>query len=91
MTIGPELRVLGGFNLGLSLSAEIEAKVDLADWEIRHTLPAADGFEPKIEDALDAGDSGDQNGLLQPQFYAGILASGKAEAVSSALDLGYTS
>lgn len=75
--------------MGLSLSAEIEAKVDLADWEIRHILPAADGFEPKIEDALDASDSGDQNGLLQPQFYAGILASGKAEAASSAFDLGY--
>ncbi|KAF2003755.1 glycoside hydrolase family 18 protein [Amniculicola lignicola CBS 123094] len=80
VTIGPELRILGGFNLGLSLSAEIEAKVDLADWEIRHTLPAAEGFEPKIEDALDAGDSGDQNGLLQPQFYAGVMATGKAEA-----------
>jgi len=81
VTIGPSLRVAGEFNAALTLSAEIETKVDLAGWEVRQTLPAADkDYDPKVEDKLDSGDSGNQNGLLEPQFYAAVGAVGKAEA-----------
>ncbi|KAF7510841.1 hypothetical protein GJ744_005941 [Endocarpon pusillum] len=81
VTIGPSVRVVGEFNAGLTLSAEVETKVDLASWEVRQTYPAASQeYEPKSEDDLDSGDSGDQNGLLEPQFYASVLAEGKVEA-----------
>ncbi|KAF2856398.1 glycoside hydrolase family 18 protein [Plenodomus tracheiphilus IPT5] len=81
VTIGPSVRVAGEFNAALTLSAEIETKVDLADWEVRQTYPAAEkDYEPKMIDELDSGDSGNQNGLLEPQLYAAVGAVGKAEA-----------
>ncbi|KAI0572128.1 Glycosyl hydrolases family 18 protein [Pyrenophora tritici-repentis] len=81
VTIGPSVRVAGEFNAALTLSAEIETKVDLADWEVRQTYPAAEkDYEPKMIEKLDSGDSGNENGLLEPQFYAAIGAVGKAEA-----------
>jgi chitinase len=81
VTIGPSVRVAGEFNAALTLSAEIETQVDLASWEVRQTYPAAEkDYEPKVVDDLDAGNTGDQNGLLEPQFYAAVQAAGKAEA-----------
>ncbi|CBX95390.1 similar to Glycosyl hydrolases family 18 protein [Plenodomus lingam JN3] len=81
VTIGPSVRVVGEFNAGLTLSAEIETKIDLADWDVRQTYPAASTeYEPKANKELDSGETGDKNGLLEPQFYASVLASGKAEA-----------
>lgn len=81
VTIGPYIRVVGEFNAGLTLSAKVETKVDLASWEVRQTYPAASNeYEPKLEEDLDTGESGDQNGLLQPQFYASVMAEGKVEA-----------
>ena len=81
VTIGPSVRVAGEFNVALTLSAEIETQVDLAGWEVRQTYPAAEkNYEPKVVDDLDAGNTGDQNGLLEPQFYAAVQEADKAEA-----------
>ncbi|RYN32093.1 hypothetical protein AA0112_g6268 [Alternaria arborescens] len=81
VTIGPSVRVVGEFNAGLTLSAEIETKIDLADWDVRQTYPAAsEEYEPQADKELDSGETGDKNGLLEPQFYAAVLASGQAEA-----------
>ncbi|KAI4634170.1 uncharacterized protein J4E87_001340 [Alternaria ethzedia] len=81
VTIGPSVRVVGEFNAGLTLSAEIETKIDLAEWDVRQTYPAAsEEYEPQADKELDSGETGDKNGLLEPQFYASVLASGQAEA-----------
>jgi len=73
--------VVGEFNAGLTLSAEIETKIDLAEWNVQQTYPAAsEEYEPQADKELDSGETGDKNGLLEPQFYAVVLASGQAEA-----------
>jgi chitinase len=81
VTIGPSVRVVGSFNAGLTLSAEVETKVDIASWDVAQTLPDANNdFDPKLDEPMDTKDSGNPNGLMQPQFYAAVQAEGKVEA-----------
>ena len=90
VTIGPSVRVLGSFNAGLTLSAEIETKVDIASWDVEQTLPAAtQEFEPDEDDRVDTRDTGNMNGLQKPTFYAAVQAAGQVEAhLKAAMEFG---
>ena len=88
--IGPSVRVVGSFDASLTLSAEIETKVDIASWEVEQTLPAASHeFEPDEDHLLDTRDTGNMNGLQKPTFYAAVKAEGKVEAhLKAAMEFG---
>lgn len=90
VTIGPSVRVVGSFDAGLTLSAEIETKVDIASWEVQQTLPAASQeFDPDEDDLVDTRDTGNMNGLQKPTFYAAVKAEGKVEAhLKAAMEFG---
>ena len=81
VTIAPSVRVVGSCDAGLTLSAEIEIKVDVASWEVEQTLPAApQEFEQDDEDPVDTRDTCNMNGLQKPTFYTAVQAEGQVEA-----------
>ena len=90
VTIGPSVRVVGSFDASLTLSAEIETKIDIASWEVELTLPAASqAFNPDENDLVDTRNTGNMNGLQQPTFYAAVKAEGKVEAhLKAAMEFG---
>ena len=80
-TIGPSMRVLGSVDASLTLSALIETQVDIASWDVQHTLPdASSEFDPKAPDAPDYGSTENFNGIDRPKFYAGVEAHGQVTA-----------
>ena len=86
-TIGPQLALRGRIEAGVTLSASLEAKLDVVSWEYEYRLPAE--MDPSNPDKADYGDTGDKNGLLEPTFYAGVLAQGNAKAhLIAALEFG---
>ncbi|CAG8971988.1 hypothetical protein HYALB_00003326 [Hymenoscyphus albidus] len=90
VTIGPSVRVLGQIAASLTVSAEIEAKVDIASWEIEQTLPAASSeFEPDEDDLVSPRNTGNMDGLSNPSFYAGVKAEGSVEAhIKASMEFG---
>lgn len=84
-TIGPQLSLKGRVEAGLVLSAVMEVQVDIASWEFDQRLPPNDEYKPDEPDEVGFGDTGNFNGLQQPEFYAGITAEGsiKAHAIAS--------
>ncbi|KAL8350543.1 hypothetical protein RB598_005715 [Gaeumannomyces tritici] len=91
-TIGPQLNLYGQVDVGLTVSAEFETTMDIASWEVRHTLPSPDGdHDPKEVDTADYDDTGSWEGLQKPKVYAGILAQGDAKAhLIASVDFGIT-
>ena len=86
-TIGPALLLRGRVEASLTISAELEARVDVASWEFEYKLPAA--LDPSEPDPVDYGHTGDKNGVEAPQFYAGVQAQGNAKAhIIAALEFG---
>lgn len=77
-TLGPQLALKGRIEAGLTLSATMEAKLDVVSWEYEYRLPA--DMDPSNPDKADYGDTGDKNGLLAPTFYAGVVAQGDVKA-----------
>ncbi|KAI1776334.1 family 18 glycosyl hydrolase [Hypoxylon cercidicola] len=79
MTIGPELILQARLKAGIKVEGHVEARVTLADWDIRQTYPQqTDQYDPKTEDPPKR-DMNNQ-GLLQPTFDASVEASGYVEA-----------
>lgn len=79
VTIGPEIRLDARFKAGISVEGRVEARVTLADWEIRQTYPQqSNDYVPKIEDSPDRGI--DAKGLSKPTFDYSLRAEGYAEA-----------
>ncbi|KAI0203159.1 carbohydrate-binding module family 18 [Astrocystis sublimbata] len=78
-TIGPAVNLKARVEAGLVVSAVMETRVDVASWEFEQTLPPNDEYKPNEKDKADYGQSGDFNGVQQPEFYAGIAADGRAK------------
>jgi len=77
-TIGPALALKGRIEASATVSATLEAKLDVVSWEYEYRLPAA--ISPSNPDPVDYGDSTDKNNLMSPTFYAGVQAQGSARA-----------
>ena len=90
VSIGLSVQVLGSFNAGLTLSAEIETKIDIASWDVEQTLSAASReFEPDEDDLVDTRDTSNMNGLQKFTFYAAVQAAGQVEAhLKAAMEFG---
>lgn len=79
MTIGPELLLQGRVKAGVKVEGHVEARVTLADWEIRQTYPQQNkDYHPKKEE--EPKRSMDTKDLLKPDFDASVEASGYIEA-----------
>lgn len=88
-TIGPQLALRGRIEAGVTLSASLEAQVDVVSWEYDYRVPAE--VEPQNPDPAEYGNTGNTNGLLAPTFYAGALAAGEVKAhLIAALEFGVT-
>ncbi|KAK3390167.1 glycosyl hydrolases family 18 protein-like protein [Podospora didyma] len=76
VTIGPALNLRGRIEAGVTISAQLEARLDVVSWEYEYRLPQV--LEPATPDTPNQGHTGDRNNLLQPSFYAGVSARGDA-------------
>lgn len=77
-TIGPQLALRGRIEAGVTISTTLEANIDVVSWEYDYRLPAE--MEPANPNKAEYGDTGKKDGLLEPTFYAGVLAQGDAKA-----------
>ncbi|KAL3423877.1 glycosyl hydrolases family 18 protein, partial [Phlyctema vagabunda] len=79
MTIGPHFNLDARVKAGIAISGSVEARVEIASWEIRQTYPEENGdYKPKSLD--DPQRNIDASGLKEPQFDAAVQASGYMEA-----------
>lgn len=79
MTVGPHFNLDARFKAGMAVEGHIEARVTLAEWEIRQTFPQQnDDYDPKAIDDPKRGFNTD--GLREPTFDATVEAFGYAEA-----------
>lgn len=85
-TIGPQLTVEGSIDASLAMAGTIETKLDIAKWEVRQVLPAADGYNPELinNSKADLKETGDFEGIKKPEFYAGVAVQGDVTATLSA-------
>lgn len=79
-TIGPALAVKGRIEASVAIAAELEARLDVVSWDYEYRLPAISEMPPANPDRANFDKTGDKNGLMQPTFYAGVLAMGNAKA-----------
>ncbi|KAK7910554.1 hypothetical protein PG985_013035 [Apiospora marii] len=80
LTLGPQLKLMGQFKAGVSVSGRVEARVSIAEWEIRQTYPQIDGYNPQIEDDKKPKSGIDVQNLATPSFDASLEADGYLEA-----------
>lgn len=80
LTVGPQLDLDARFRAGVSVHGRVEARVSLAEWEIRQTYPQQDGYEPQIEDDNKPKRVINSEDLASPQFDTSLQADGYAEA-----------
>ena len=79
MTVGPQFNLDARVKAGIAISGHVEAKVEIASWEIRQTMPEQSSeFEPKTLD--EPSRNMDVSGLKQPEFDASVEALGYIEA-----------
>ncbi|KAH8598588.1 hypothetical protein B0O99DRAFT_505946, partial [Bisporella sp. PMI_857] len=79
MTIGPEFILDAQVKAGIAISGHVEAKVEIASWEIRQTYTEqTDEFKPQELDS--PSKNLDVSGLKQPEFDASVQATGYMEA-----------
>ncbi|SPO07096.1 related to chitinase [Cephalotrichum gorgonifer] len=79
-TIGPALALKTRLEASVSVSATMEARLDVASWEYDYRLPMEPEMEPETEDKPEYGNTGNPNGIPSPEFYGGVLAHGDAKA-----------
>ncbi|MBE3045833.1 hypothetical protein IMZ48_25470 [Candidatus Bathyarchaeota archaeon] len=79
-TIGPALALKGRLEASASVSATMEARLDVASWEFDYRLPMDPEMEPETNDKPDYDNTGNKNGIPPPEFYAGVLVHGEAKA-----------
>ncbi|KAM7196715.1 putative glycosyl hydrolases family 18 protein [Naviculisporaceae sp. PSN 640] len=77
VTIGPALGLRGRIEAGVTLAAQVDARLDVVSWEYEYRLPKV--VDPVTPDHPNPGRTGDRNGLAQPSFYAGVSARGDAK------------
>lgn len=79
MTIGPQFNLDARVKAGISISGHVEAKVEIASWEVRQTMPEQSSeFAPQTLD--EPSRNLDVSGLKQPEFDASVEALGYLEA-----------
>ena len=80
VTVGPALALKGRLEASASISATMEARLDVASWDFNYRLPMDPEMEPEIKDEPDFENTGNPNGIPPPEFYAGVLVNGEAKA-----------
>ncbi|KAK7955358.1 glycosyl hydrolases family 18-domain-containing protein [Apiospora saccharicola] len=80
LTIGPSLKIMGQFKAGVSISGRVEARVSIAEWDIRQTYPQIDGYNPQVEGDHKPKSGIDVQNLANPSFDASLQADGYLEA-----------
>ncbi|GKT56242.1 hypothetical protein ColTof3_03581 [Colletotrichum tofieldiae] len=76
--LGPRFDLNARFKAGVSIEGRIEAKAELANWEIRQTYPQQDDYKPKEVDS--ANRQFPTDGIASPSFDVSVTAQGYAEA-----------
>ncbi|KAM7212522.1 putative glycosyl hydrolases family 18 protein [Rhypophila decipiens] len=77
VTIGPALNLRGRIEAGVTLAAEVNARLDVVSWEYEYRLPKV--VDPVTPDTPNQGQTGDQRATGPPKFYAGVSARGDAK------------
>ncbi|KAH9209045.1 oviduct-specific glycoprotein [Leptodontidium sp. 2 PMI_412] len=77
-TIGPQLTVEGSIDAAFAMAGTVETKLEIAKWEVRQVLPAANGYQPELinDSNADLKQTGDFSGIKKPEFYAGVAVQG---------------
>ena len=79
MEIGPSFHLDARVKAGIAISGSVEARVEIASWQIRQTYPEEnDNYKPKSID--DPQRNMDVKGLKQPEFDVSVQALGYLEA-----------
>ncbi|WDK21332.1 glycosyl hydrolase family 18 protein [Colletotrichum graminicola] len=76
--VGPRFGLNARFKARVSIEDRIEAKAELANWEIRQTYPQQDDYKPKEIES--ANRQFPTDGIASPSFEVSVTAQGYAEA-----------
>lgn len=76
--VGPRFDLDARFKAGISIEGRVEARAEIANWEIRQTYPHHDDYKPKEIDT--ANRAFPTSGIASPHIEASVMASGYAEA-----------
>ena len=80
LTVGPTFKLYASADADLSLGGKLQAKMNVAAWDIYQTYPMEPGFEPKSRKPMDDIGNGDSNDLMKPEFDYSIKAQGTINA-----------